>query len=412
MKKRLIAIAIIIGSIALIFSGQSLFRSVRNDDRREDHLPSQATPSSAPLHPKALPEAVLNRDSLYLTPQRVGDARIQKGTILIGKVIDRDGNPAATRSLRVTDSPVLILYKLDESAEFPEVHLTRSIDDMNSMRKEENQYRDYEKLKEQLAMLRIVTTARINATGEFEIHLTHETGRYYIVLQVRSERSLGYSLGVPEEIVGRMIDVEGREVDDIGVIRLAKQIKVAETDRSSGSIHGQIFDISANKVDNFIIHYVNAPSVVNTTWEITLGKPEIEHSGNEFTILHALEGHYEFIVTAEGYAPRVVRDIDIREGDNSKEIQVYLDYGARLTGVVRDGDNFLIAGASVTLKSLAGAIRTETDSHGLFSMSNIGQDLSYTLTIEHPGFQAFSREFKTGFFTPNGVPYIECVLSK
>src|SRR5215471_14553952 len=66
-----------------------------------------------------------------------------------------------------------------------------------------------------------------------------------------------------------------------------------------------------------------------------------------------------------------------------------------ISGVVTDSTNAVVAGATVTLVSVnTGLTRTTTTaSAGEYAVTNLKPDL-YTLTIEHSGFQKYTRQVK------------------
>lgn len=126
---------------------------------------------------------------------------------------------------------------------------------------------------------------------------------------------------------------------------------------------------------------------------LTLQAPVAFHkTDGAFTLTDVPAGRQVLSVSASGWAPKNVEDVEIEEGKATDVGTIMLEAGRVLTGTVRDGQGSPVEGAQVLAapqilgdgKSLGGAAaQARTDAQGGFTLRGLGSG-ALTVVAEHP----------------------------
>ncbi|MCH9649233.1 MAG: carboxypeptidase-like regulatory domain-containing protein [Deltaproteobacteria bacterium] len=118
---------------------------------------------------------------------------------------------------------------------------------------------------------------------------------------------------------------------------------------------GLILDSEDNPVPGALIQLKSKPKTANNRLRWLQrrrgeGTPEEGASDDKgtFEFFHLIHGTYNLLVTAEGFAPNLVRGIELPRGDQEVDLgTVYLEAGTALEGQVTDSAGLPLEGASV-----------------------------------------------------------------
>lgn len=136
----------------------------------------------------------------------------------------------------------------------------------------------------------------------------------------------------------------------------------------------------------------------------------ITDAEGRFRISNVLPGEVVCEARAEGYKPTVASKV-LAEGDTS-ELEIVLEPGARVVGVVRDVDDEPVSGAAVNvywhLPRTQPESLTYTDAHGRFSLPSLNPG-SIDLSASHPEHGQVREKLEvlageTRFWEPRLVP--------
>lgn len=226
----------------------------------------------------------------------IGDIKLERGPLIIGRVVDTAGNPLSAVNVRW--EPFLVQGQLDLSFA---AYLTQAI-------------------------------------PGFAFPITDDAGRFEAGPFPSDRRQRLYFSKPGYRMTSRSATVgDGNEL----VVEMVQ----------GGAVRGQVVDrASGAPITRFQIQGTDridqdteSPSAVNP-----FGAGQVvEHPEGRFEVPAVRTGNAELRFEAKGYLPRTVAGLSVAEGEVLEGVVVELDRGAVVSGVVRDASGAPVAGARV-----------------------------------------------------------------
>ncbi len=212
----------------------------------------------------------------------------------------------------------------------------------------------------------------------------YESGRQMSLLRKSSPKGSFQLPGLPPGLVE--IDAEAKgyvpeNLDDIDAGKTDLEIVLAK----AGSLVGQVLaKDTGNPVPIFNL-LPRADGGRGGFWYPRGGPASFRDDEGAFKLDGLMPGLYKIEVFARGYQTAILDAVQVEPGD-SKALEIRLERGLAVRGVVRDGeDGQAVSGARVRVP---GSFSVETDSEGAFELEGLSR--TSMIEVQHPRYMTES----------------------